>query len=78
MFTGAGFYKAVGGGDVFADGPLDQCMALSMHLHTISTQVPNVDEAIPFATAVVLLGTVLLVNASAIALRVYIRPRKKW
>ena len=78
MFTGAVFYKAVVGGDGFAYGPLDQCMALSMHLHTISTQVPNVDEAIPFATAVVLLGTVLLVNASAIALRVYIRTRKKW
>ena len=78
MFTCAVFYKAVVGGDFLAYGPLDQCMALSMHLHTISTQVPNVDEAIPFATAVVLLGTVLLVNASAIALRVYIRTRKKW
>ena len=56
MFTGAVFFKAVQGGDVFAYGPKDQCMALSMHLHTISTQVPGVPEAIPFATAVVLLG----------------------
>ena len=78
MFTGAVFYKAIKGGDIFAYGPMDQCMALSMHLHTISTQVPGVDEAIPFATAVVLLGTVLCVNATAIALRVFIRTRKKW
>ena len=78
MFTGAVFFKAVQGGDVFAYGPMDQCMALSMHLHTISTQVPGVPEAIPFATAVVLLGTVLVVNATAIVLRVIIRTRKKW
>ncbi len=31
-------------------------MALSMHLFTISTQVPNVPEALPYGTAVVLLG----------------------
>ena len=78
MFTGAVFFKAVQGGDLFAYGPMDQCMALSMHLHTISTQVPGVPEAIPFATAVVLLGTVLVVNATAIVLRVIIRTRKKW
>ena len=53
-------------------------MALSMHLYTISTQVPGVKEALPYATAVVLLGSVLLVNATAIVLRVYLRSRKKW
>jgi phosphate transport system permease protein len=53
-------------------------MALSMHLYTLTTQVPNVKESLPFATAVVLLGLVLVVNASAIALRVYLRSRKKW
>jgi hypothetical protein len=37
-----------------------------------------VKESIPFATAVVLLGTVLLVNVSAIGLRVWLRNRKKW
>ena len=78
MFTGAVFYKAVAGGDIFAYGPLDQCMALSMHLYTISTQVPGVPEALPYGTAVVLLGTVLLVNATAITLRVYFRTHKKW
>jgi phosphate transport system permease protein len=78
MFTGAVFFKAVSKGDVFPYGLDDQCMALSMHLYTISTQVPGVRESIPFATAVVLLGSVLLVNAAAIALRVYLRSRKKW
>ncbi len=78
MFTGAVFYKAIKEGDPFAYGLLDQCMALSMHLFTISTQVPDVPHALPFATAIVLLGTVLLVNALAIVLRVYLRSRKKW
>ena len=78
MFTGAVFFKAVQKGDLFAYGLGDQCMALSMHLYTISTQVPGVKESVPFATAVVLLGTVLIVNAAAIALRVYLRSRKKW
>lgn len=78
MFTGAVFYKAVRDGDLFAYGLLDQCMALSMHLFTVSTQVPDVPDALPYATAVVLLSTVLAVNALAIALRVYLRSRKRW
>jgi phosphate transport system permease protein len=78
MFTGAVFYKAIRDGDIFAYGLLDQCMALSMHLFTISTQVPDVPEALPYATAVVLLGTVLLVNALAIIFRIRLRSRKKW
>jgi phosphate transport system permease protein len=78
MFTGAVFYKAVAEGDVFAYGLLDQCMALSMHLFTVSTQVPDVPEALPYGTAVVLLATVLAVNAFSIVFRVYLRSRKKW
>jgi phosphate transport system permease protein len=78
MLTGAVFYKAVAGGDIFAYGPLDQFMALSMHLYTISTMVPDVPEALPYGTAIVLLGTVLLVNTTAIALRVYFRTHRKW
>ena len=78
MFTGAVFYKAISKGDLFAYGLFDQCMTLSMHLFTISTQVPNVPEAISYGTAVVLLGTVLLVNMLAIVFRVYLRSRKKW
>jgi len=78
MFTGAVFYKAIERGDIFAYRLNEQCMALSMHLYTMATQVPNVKESVPYATAVVLLGSVLLVNASAIAFRVWLRSRKKW
>ena len=78
MFTGAVFFKAVHRGDLFPYSLNEQCMALSMHLYTISTQVPGVKESIPFATAVVLLGLVLTVNTAAIALRGRLRSRKKW
>jgi phosphate transport system permease protein len=78
MFTGAVFYKAIAKGDIFAYGLFDQCMALSMHLFTVSTQVPDVPEALPYGTAVVLLLTVLAVNALSIAFRVYLRAQKKW
>jgi phosphate transport system permease protein len=78
MFTGAVFYKAVARGDLFPYRLGDQCMALSMHLYTLATQVPNVKEALPYATAVVLLGSVLLVNAAAIVFRVWLRGRKRW
>jgi phosphate transport system permease protein len=78
MFTGAVFFKAIREGDLFAYGLFDQCMALSMHLFTISTQVPGVPKAVPYGTAVALLGTVLLVNALAIVVRVRMRSRRKW
>lgn len=78
MFTGAVFYKAIEQGNIFAYGLFDQCMALSMHLFTISTQVPDVPEALPYGTAVVLLSSVLLVNAVSIWLRIILRSRKKW
>ena len=78
MFTGAVFYKAIPEGNPFAYGLFDQFMALSMHLFTISTQVPDVPEALPYGTAIVLLGSVLLINALAIVLRIYLRSKKKW
>src|SRR5437867_2339816 len=78
MFTGAVFFKKIDEGNIFAYGLKDQCMALSMHLYTVTTQVPDVPHALPYAIAVVLLGTTLLVNATAIAVRVYLRSRKKW
>jgi phosphate transport system permease protein len=78
MFTGAVFYKAIKEGDIFAYGLFDQSMALSMHLFTISTQVPDVPKALPYGTAVVLLGTVLAVNAVAILVRMRLRSRRKW
>jgi phosphate transport system permease protein len=78
MFTGAVFFKAVSRGDLFPYALDEQVMALSMHLYTLSTQVPDVKESMQYATAVVLLGSVLLVNAAAIVVRVWMRSRKKW
>lgn len=78
MFTGAVFFKPIAEGNFLAYNITDQCMALSLHLYTISTQVPDVAEGIPYGTAIVLVASVLLVNAASIALRVYLRTRKKW
>jgi phosphate transport system permease protein len=78
MFTGVVFFKAIPEGDLFAYNLFDQCMALSMHLFTISTQASGVPESVQYGIAVVLLGTVLLVNAFSIVLRIYLRSRKKW
>ena len=78
MFTGAVFFKAVERWDFFPYSPTEQCMALSQHLHTISTQVPGVPESMLYGTAVVLLGFVLAFNSFAVGLRVYVRNKKKW
>jgi phosphate transport system permease protein len=78
MFTGAVFFKFVKRGDLLPYKPTEQFMALSYHLHIISTQVPGVPESMLYATAVVLLGFVLVFNAIAIVLRTRIRNRKKW
>jgi phosphate transport system permease protein len=78
MFTGAVFFRNIEAGNLFAYSLKEQCMALSMHLYTVTTQVTGAPQALPYAIAVVLMGTVLLVNATAIVLRVYLRSRKKW
>ncbi|MBI5503921.1 MAG: phosphate ABC transporter permease PstA [Deltaproteobacteria bacterium] len=73
MFTGAAFYLPF-----LPQSVHDQCMALSMHLFTLSTQVPGVPEALPYATALVLVGLVMSVNLTSIVLRSYLRSRRKW
>jgi phosphate transport system permease protein len=73
LFTGAAFYLPF-----LPRSVNDQCMALSMHLFTISTQVPDVPRAIPYGTALVLLGVVLLVNTASILVRSRLRRRRKW
>ena len=78
MFTGAVFYRKIPEGDLFAYGVNDQCMALSMHLYTVTTQVTNAPHALPYAIATVLLGCVVLVNFTAIVVRSWLRSRKKW
>jgi phosphate transport system permease protein len=81
LFTGAIYFTSVhdhGWSSFFPYRLGDQCMALSMHLFTLSTQVPGVSEGVQYGTAVVLIGLVLVVNSASIALRVYLRSRKKW
>ncbi len=78
LFTGAVFYKAIPQGTLLPYRLDEQCMALSMHLYTLSTQTPGVASSIPNATAVLLLGLVFGVNSTAIGLRTYLRRRGKW
>jgi phosphate transport system permease protein len=81
MLTGAIFFTPVpehGWESIFPYALGDSCMALSMHLYTLSTQVVGVKPETQYATAVVLFGLVLAVNSLSIGLRVYLRRRKKW
>lgn len=73
MFTGAAFFLPFLPQSVF-----DQTMAMSLHLFVISTQVPGVDEALPYGVALVLISMVLVMNATSVAFRVYLRSKKKW
>ena len=73
MFTGAAFFLPFLPQSVF-----DQSMALSLHLFVVSTQVPDVPEGLPYGVALVLIGIVLLMNSISIALRFYLRGKKKW
>jgi len=73
MFTGAAFFLPLLPQSVF-----DQTMALSLHLFVVSTQVPNMPEQLPYGVALVLISIVLLMNSLSIALRMYLRGKKKW
>ncbi len=73
MFTGAVFFLPF-----LPQGVFDQTMALSLHLFVVSTQVPEMPEAVPYGVALVLIGMVLLMNSASIALRMYLRGKKKW
>lgn len=73
LFTGVAFYLPYLPQSVF-----DQCMSLSMHLFTISTQVVGVPEAYPFATALVLILLILGVNSISVVFRTYYRTKRKW
>ena len=78
LFVGVVAYKGLQSDGLFAYGPFDQFMALSYHLHVIATQIPGVPQEMMYATAVVLIGLVLLFNSVAIILRTRLRARKKW
>ncbi len=73
MFTGAAFFLPL-----LPQGVFDQTMALSLHLFVVSTQVPGMPENLPFGVALVLISMVLMMNSVSIALRMYLRGKKKW
>ena len=73
MFTGAVFFTPFLPESVF-----DQTMALSLHLFVASTQVPGIDEQVPFGIALVLIALVLTMNSVSIAFRMWLRGKKKW
>ena len=73
MFTGAAFFLPFLPESVF-----DQTMAMSLHLFVISTQVPDVPEALPYGVALLLISMVLIMNATTVAFRVALRRRKRW
>jgi len=73
MFTGAAFFLPFLPQSVF-----DQTMALSLHLFVVSTQVPDVPDALPYGVALVLVSVVLIMNSLSIGFRVWLRGRRKW
>jgi phosphate transport system permease protein len=73
LFTVAAFYLPRLPRSVF-----DQVMALPYHLYVISTQVPNMPTKLSFATGLVLIGLVCLMNAVSIILRAHYRKKKTW
>ena len=73
MFTGAVFFTPF-----LPQGVFDQTMAMSLHLFVVSTQVPGVPDQLPYGVALVLIAMVLVMNSASIALRMYLRGRKKW
>ncbi len=81
LFTGAVFFVPVadhGWASFVPYGPHDRCMALSMHLFTLATQVRGVSAEMQYGVAAVLIALVLAVNSMSIAVRGYLRSRKKW
>jgi phosphate transport system permease protein len=73
LFTVAAFYLPRLPHSVF-----DQAMALPYHLYVISTQVPNIPIEISFATALVLVALVFLMNLVSIILRAHYRKKRLW
>lgn len=81
LFTGAVFWADVAdsGFDKFVPYYLgDKFMALSMHLHVISTQITGMPRAMQFGCAAVIIGMILAINSVSMVLRVYLRSQKKW
>ena len=81
LFTGATFFKFIAddGWDKIAPYHLGEpFMALSMHLHVISNQISQMPDTMKYGAAAVMIGLILFINSFAIALRVWLRNRKRW
>ena len=81
LFTGATFFKFIadhGWSKLFPYHPGEPFMAMSMHLHVISSQISQMPEVMRYGCAAVLILLILSVNSIAIALRVWLRSRKRW
>jgi phosphate transport system permease protein len=73
LFTVAAFYLPRLPRSVF-----DQVMALPYHLYVTATQVPNMPAKLSFATGLVLIALVFLMNLVSIILRAHFRKKKLW
>lgn len=81
LFTGATFFKFVadeGWEKLFPYRLGEPFMAMSMHLHVISSQISQMPDDMKFGCATVLIALILFINSFAIALRVWLRARKRW
>ena len=81
LFTGATFFKFIadsGAEKWFPYSIKEPFMAMSMHLNIISNQISQMPEAMKYGAAAVLIGLILFINSFAIALRVWLRGRKRW
>ena len=81
LFTGATFFKFVADQGLAKFFPYhigEPFMAMSMHLHVISSQISQMPEVMKFGCAAVLIGLILFINSFAIALRIWLRGRKRW
>ncbi len=73
LFTGAAFYLPT-----LPTSPLDPTMALPYHIYVISTQVPGMPITIQYATVLVLLTFVLVMNLITTFVRSRARARRQW
>jgi phosphate transport system permease protein len=81
LFTGATYFKFIadhGWEKIFPFSIGEPFVAMSMHLHVISTQISQMPEKMRFGSAAVLIGLILFINSFAIILRVWLRGRKRW
>ena len=56
----------------------DKFMALSYHLKVVADKLHGVPEEMKYGTAAVLIALIFIFNSFSIALRMWLRSRKKW